>query len=838
LGEGGGENERSDGLPFRPYAEAGSVLERAIKRSGAAREQFRIFNTINCQPPGNKLEGEAYEVEAIECCRVHRERVIEQMRPRAILALGNVALRALTGAAGKYRSIAYMRGYVLDSEYTHVLPSFHPSFIRRGNSHLLGVLIHDIQKAVALAAGQVNGFVLHPEFEALEGYIRNPTIDDARLFVRRVAESPQALLTYDIEHPKSHESEDERDDSATAPITDPSETIIQSIQLSLEPGGGVYLPWYGEYVDLAKQMLEGPNPKAGHNVWKSDNPRLRRNGVNVAGRVDDTMWMWSKLQPDLPRNLQFVASFYGMPFPWKHLRDELPEVYGIADVDAPQRIMQRILGDLAARGVVRSYTEHTFKLETVLTSAADRGVPINDAERCKLRVVLDMEKGQLKAQLQTLVPEELRSVRPKEGYKREPKNTAGMIKRRFLEDAKTGLLDAKPSYVERWCWLLPFNPGSWQQLLAYMRFKRHRVPVRRGGGETTAKAELERLARSTNDPLYKLLIEYREVEKILSTYVDGWAPESDGRVHTTFSHAPATGQLASADPNIQNAPRKVALAKAFRRIVEARSGHRLVEFDYKSFHALTLGFEARDADYMRLARLDIHSYLASHLVKQPADLGVSDADLKGYLVEIRARYPDLRNNRAKGAMLGYGFGMGWRKLYETNREMFDSPVQARNVMETIDELFPAEKIYRDQVRESAHKRGFLLSRHGYMRYFWDVYHWDAKRGQMIPGDDSEAAIAFLPANDAFGHIKDVMLRLEERGWNERFGLINQIHDELMFETPDSLVDEAIPAIAAEMEKPSLILIDPLVAPGGLSCGVGVKIGRNWAEMEEIDVVAS
>ncbi len=63
---------------------------------------------------------------------------------------------------------------------------------------------------------------------------------------------------------------------------------------------------------------------------------------------------------------------------------------------------------------------------------------------------------------------------------------------------------------------------------------------------------------------------------------------------------------------------------------------------------------------------------------------------------------------------------------------------------------------------------------------------------MVPGDDAEACIAFLPANDAFGHIKDAMLRLEAQGWNERARLINQIHDALMFEIPDNLMDEAYP----------------------------------------------
>jgi hypothetical protein len=113
-----------------------------------------------------------------------------------------------------------------------------------------------------------------------------------------------------------------------------------------------------------------------------------------------------------------------------------------------------------------------------------------------------------------------------------------------------------------------------------------------------------------------------------------------------------------------------------------------------------------------------------------------------------------------------------------------------------------------------------------------VQHWDAATGRMVPGDDSEAAIAFLPANDAFGHIKDAMLTLEAQGWNERAQLINQIHDALMFEISDLLMDEAIPAIKTEMERASDVLVDPVVARGGL--WTSVSVGHDWGAMGELD----
>ena len=95
------------------------------------------------------------------------------------------------------------------------------------------------------------------------------------------------------------------------------------------------------------------------------------------------------------------------------------------------------------------------------------------------------------------------------------------------------------------------------------------------------------------------MIWYREVRLMKSTFVDGWTPKSDGRVHTTFTYGPATWQLASREPNVQNAPehekegRTTGLADKFQRIMEAPDGYKFVSFDHKSFHALTLAHLGR-----------------------------------------------------------------------------------------------------------------------------------------------------------------------------------------------------------------------------------------------------
>ncbi len=178
--------------------------------------------------------------------------------------------------------------------------------------------------------------------------------------------------------------------------------------------------------------------------------------------------------------------------------------------------------------------------------------------------------------------------------------------------------------------------------------------------------------------------------------------------------------------------------------------------------------------------------------------------------------------------------MGPGTLFNNNPESFRNIAEARRVIQTLDRLFPKQPQFRRRIRELAARQTYLVSRFGYIRWFFSVGYWDAVRQKWIPGDDAEACIAFLPAADAFSIIKESMLRLEAQGWNERARLINQVHDSLLFEVPEHLMDEAIPAIKAEMERKSDILIDPVVAPDGLWIETSVSVGRNWGAMEELD----
>ena len=94
------------------------------------------------------------------------------------------------------------------------------------------------------------------------------------------------------------------------------------------------------------------------------------------------------------------------------------------------------------------------------------------------------------------------------------------------------------------------------------------------------------------------------------------------------------------------------------------------------------------------------------------------------------------------------------------------------------------------------------------------------------GEDSEAAIAFLPANDAFGMMDCALLEMDSRGWLGRYGLCNVVHDAVWFHCGRELANECLHNAVGVMTAPSKVLVDPVVAPEGLWCGCEAMMGES------------
>lgn len=871
-----GESEAKDGLPLRPYAASGAILERALRRLGYDREQFVLWNMVACRPPFNKLEGTWYEQAAIAHCSRHFTEVVRRFRPKAIVALGNIALKYLTGMVGQKQTVSLLRGFILrgrgPAQDIPTVASFHPAFLARGNRNLLGVLARDIELAVQVAARREGEESINEEGGAR--YDINPSVDTLGHYHSYLAGRRDLPISYDIE---TDELEREGGDESEA--FGGRFGKITQIQFSWAEKQAVVCDWREPYIQFAKDILALPNPKWGWNIWGYDDTRLEYYGCKINGESHDLMWAWHHLQPDIPRNLQFATSFYAPQMsPWKHTASSQLAQYGGADVDSLQRIGVRLFNDLRDAGVHNGYARHIVNLWPILKRMCQRGLPINLEAREVLRIKIKERSDELFAEIQRSVPLEIRGIHPTQGYKIVPSilrpafaefglATAGKNKCILFPDSlkrlanSMGFLVGQWEGVDRFYMEKSFLPNSSDQLIRLIQYLGHKVPTklreRNDDGspkETTEKKELVRLYQKTKEPIYEKILEYRALKKIESTYIEGWPTDEEGLVHSTFTFATPTGQLTSRAPNIQNGVKHGKLAKEFNKILWARPGHTIVSFDWTAFHALTLGYCASDSSYMRLARLDIHSYLAAHLLKIPGSgqwLSLPDAELGDILGAVKEEHKSVRDKKAKPTILGYGFGLGAGKLYDMNLESFASKKEAQGIIDLLNGLFPRTAQYREDVKEEASRNGMLKSPYGYLRRFWDVYSWqqvqsgyEPKWGEKVierkgklykrtAGDESEAAIAWKPANFAYGHAKEVVLSCEEKGYLEKYRLVNWVHDELRFECPNDYISNCVSDISGEMENRSRILIDPNVAPHGLACGVEASVGPDMANLNVV-----
>src|SRR6188768_2581831 len=147
VGEAPGETEAALGKPF--MGQAGWMLNRIMSRVGMDREVMGVHNCLSCRPPNNWLAGAPYEYEALANCEPNLTDTITKLNPKVLVALGNIALRQLTGRSG----ISSYRGYPLKGPGGRwVVPTYHPSFLlpRKGQkdtSRLQAAVMLDLKKA-------------------------------------------------------------------------------------------------------------------------------------------------------------------------------------------------------------------------------------------------------------------------------------------------------------------------------------------------------------------------------------------------------------------------------------------------------------------------------------------------------------------------------------------------------------------------------------------------------------------------------------------------------------------------------------------------------------------
>jgi DNA polymerase I len=350
-----------------------------------------------------------------------------------------------------------------------------------------------------------------------------------------------------------------------------------------------------------------------------------------------------------------------------------------------------------------------------------------------------------------------------------------------------------------------FNINSPMQLGVVLFEKLHLEPGRKSKGKySTDAAVLEGLRGS--DPIIDLILEYRQLIKLKSTYIDALPQlinSRTGRVHTSFNQArTATGRLSSSDPNLQNIPVRGELGREIRRAFIAPAGSILLAGDYSQIDLRALAHLSQDEGLLEAFRTDkdIHAATAAQL----------------FGVDITNVAPDMRR-LAKTVNFGVIYGMSEYGL-EQATEL--SRAEAGKFILAYFNKYPGVKKYLENTKEQVRRTGFVQTILGRRRYIPEV-----NSPNRIVRESAERMAINMPVQGTSADIiKVAMVNLfREMGRRQlKSKMLLQVHDELIFEVPPQ-----------ELEEMTQLVRETMCAAIKLSVPVKVdiKTGQNWGEME-------
>jgi DNA polymerase-1 len=349
-----------------------------------------------------------------------------------------------------------------------------------------------------------------------------------------------------------------------------------------------------------------------------------------------------------------------------------------------------------------------------------------------------------------------------------------------------------------------FNVDSPRQLQEIL-FGKMAIPVIRKtptGQPSTAEDVLEELAATY--PLPRLILEYRRVAKLKSTYTDTLPLQIDratGRIHTSYHQAvAATGRLSSMDPNLQNIPIRTREGRRIRQAFIAPPGHSLVAADYSQIELRIMAHLSGDASLLQAFAedRDVHQATAAEVFATP-------------LSEVSA---DQRRS-AKAINFGLMYGMS---AFGLARQLGIGRGEAQKYMDLYFERYPGVKRYMEETRRQAREAGFVETVFGRRLYLPEI----GSRNQALRQYAERSAINAPMQGTAADIIKRAMIEVDAwlRSSRQPARLIMQVHDELVLE----VADPAVPAIVGEL-RTHMARAAKLAVP----LKVDVGVGRNWDE---------
>ena len=570
--------------------------------------------------------------------------------------------------------------------------------------------------------------------------------------------------------------------------TDPMRADLVGISLAVDTSHGYYIPLGHAAgtqlaIDEVFNALAGPLTnanigKAGHNL-KYDYLVLKRAGLTVSPLTFDTMiaeWLINPASRNL--GLKHLA--------WVRLGYEMTRIEELIGKGREQVTMDQVpIAEAAAYAAADAAI--CLRLIPQLQDELNRNNSLklfNTMEMPLIPVLATMEQAGIKLDVDFF-----------SGFSHELE-----AKLTELETKIHGAL----GYT--------FNLNSTQQLSEALFEKLGLEPPDRArktasGYYSTAAGVLELM--SGQHPVVDWVLDYRELEKLRSTYVDSLPQQINpdtGRVHTSFNQTgTVTGRIASSNPNLQNIPIRTEIGRRVRNGFIAQPGWQLLAVDYSQIELRIVAHMAQDKAMLAAFRAeqDIHATTAA------AVHGIDLAEVT----------PEMRRH-AKAINFGLIYGMS---AYGLTNATDLTLGEAENFIETYFKEFPGVKHYLDGIREQAAQQGYVETLSGRRRYFPNLKQGAAHN---IRQREEREAINAPIQGTAADIIKIAMLKLPDE--IEKAGLaarmLLQVHDELIFEVPEGELSETAELVRTVMEHAYTL---------DIPISTDARVGTSWGAMEKI-----
>jgi len=562
------------------------------------------------------------------------------------------------------------------------------------------------------------------------------------------------------------------------------EAELVGISLSIEAGKAAYIPVAHDYPGAPEQLPrdkvleklrpwleDGAKKKVGHHL-KYDAHILARYGIGLAGMAFDSMLESYVLNSVATRHdMDSTARYY--------LGRETIHYEDVAGKGAKQLTFNQIDLETAAPYAAED-ADITLQLHEKLWSE------LGKTETLK-KVYTEIE--------QPLVPVLLAM-----------EESGVLIDRQMLAD-QSHELTSRMAELEKQAHELaggPFNLGSPKQLQQIL-FEQQELPVIRKtpkGQPSTAEDVLAELANDYELP--RVIIDYRGVSKLKSTYTDKLPlqiSETTGRVHTSYHQAvAATGRLSSTDPNLQNIPIRTPEGRRIRQAFVAPRGQVLLAADYSQIELRIMAHLSGDEGLQSAfaAEQDIHRATAAEVFETEFD-DVTD---------------DQRRS-AKAVNFGLMYGMS---AFGLAKQLNVPRGEAQEYIDLYFERYPGVKAFMDDIREKARKQGYVETVFGRRLYLPEINARNQQRRQYA----ERTAINAPMQGTAADIIKRAMITVQDWLLSSKPGarMIMQVHDELVFEVEKAAVDKVRDKVVELMEG---------AAELDVALKVDAGVGRNWDE---------